>query len=73
MSKPRWYVTCYADTDPGYPRPKRRDRAWTVSRRPGEEGWITDCGYDGYGLTFAQASELALAANLTWLRRKEPK
>ena len=56
----RWYATvdsscCYPD-DPDA-------RVWTVSRDPHATGWRTDSGHDGYGLTKAEAEELANAAN----------
>lgn len=58
MSK--WYVTIdkqssYID-DPD-------ECVWTVSRDPNTTGWCTDSGYSGYGLTKADAEELANAAN----------
>ena len=43
--------------------PQPHERVWTVSRDPDETGWETDCGYNGYGLTKADAEELANAAN----------
>ena len=60
----RWYVAAY-------PRPDitKQDRVWTVSRNPDEPGWITDGSYDGYGLTWADATELMEAANAAWQRK----
>jgi hypothetical protein len=56
----RWYVVCSTcATDP-----QPEDRIWTISRKPDEEGWITDGGYPGYGLTKAEAEELTAAANM---------
>lgn len=53
-----WYVVAqWPDmTDP-------EDTVWTVSRDPNVPGWNTDGGYPGYGLTKADAEELAQAAN----------
>lgn len=39
------------------------DRVWTLSRNKEKAGWKTDAGCNGYGLTFAEATELADAAN----------
>lgn len=41
----------------------RNRQIWTVSESPDQEGWNTDMGFDGYGLTYAQAKFLADAAN----------
>jgi hypothetical protein len=60
--KRRWYVTCFA-TECGGSLPTKRERVWTLSRHPKKAGWNTDADYGGYGLTFAQATELARAAN----------
>ncbi len=55
----KWHVVCSEfATDP-----KESDEIWTVSRDPKAEGWTTDCGQNGYGLTYADAKELADAAN----------
>jgi len=54
----RWHVVAY---DPEEARPE--EAVWTVSLNAGMPGWETDCGYPGYGLTYAQAKELADAAN----------
>jgi hypothetical protein len=58
VTEKRWYVVAYED---------RRDDPnaliWTVSRNPDETGWETDTGCGGYGLTKADAEELANAAN----------
>lgn len=60
-NKLRWYVVCdeYASDK------SKKALVWTVSRdhRP---GWNTDCGCLGYGLTHADATELADAANAKW-------
>lgn len=59
---PRWYVVCS-------PEANRKDKVdpeaaiWTLSRYPDCTGWITDGGYDGYGLKKIDAEELASAAN----------
>ena len=36
---------------------------WTVSFDPDEEGWTTDCGHPGYGLTKPVAEEIARRYN----------
>ena len=65
----RWYVTrSHADETSD---PRFLEAIWTVSLDPTQEGWITDSGCGGYGLTFAQATELADAANAMWLKNKE--
>ena len=66
--KQRWYVVCseYAVD------PQKRERIWTVSRKKNVEGWETDAGCPRYGLTYAQAEELAAAANFCWLGRCRP-
>jgi len=54
-----WYVVCSAlatDPDP-------KDRIWTLSHDPKHTGWNTNHGTPGYGMTKAQAQELADAAN----------
>lgn len=58
----RWYVVAdREDAD--------KDLAvWTISRDPRQEGWCTDSGCSGYGLTFAAATELADAANAAWAK-----
>lgn len=62
MTEQRWYVVAggyyYADE---HPAPE--DEIWTVSREPDRAGWNTEGGHAGYGLTKAQADELADAAN----------
>ena len=56
----KWYVTIdkhsshIAEPD---------ECVWTISRDPGCTGWNTDSGHFGYGLTKADAEELANAAN----------
>ena len=56
-TKVRWHVVAdYDDADP-------MDYVWTVSMDPKREGWRTDGGHCGYGLTRADAEELASAAN----------
>lgn len=47
------------------------EQTWTISRgdRP---GWCTDGGYDGYGLTKAEAEFLATAANEKEARDGKP-
>jgi hypothetical protein len=68
----RWHVVCEWDElveDDGTPyewrgeRPHDNDRVWTMSQHPRQTGWETDSGCDGYGLTYAEAEELARAAN----------
>ena len=60
----RWYVVAEdPDADPS-------DRVWTVSRQVDEAGWNTDGGHEGYGLTKAQATELADGANSVVANRK---
>jgi hypothetical protein len=39
------------------------EKVFTVSTDPNKPGWETDGGYDGYGLTKAQAQFLVDAAN----------
>ena len=55
-----WYVVI--DRDASYTGPD--DRVWTVSKDPNKPGWETDCGYQGYGLTKADAEFLVSAANI---------
>jgi len=56
----RWYVivdsSCSYLDDPDA-------KVWTLSRDPDETGWRTDSGHNGYGLTKADAEELANSAN----------
>ena len=56
-----WFVvrdkSCSSDID------DEEAAVWTLSRWPNETGWETDSGYSGYGLTYADARELADAAN----------
>lgn len=60
----KWYVVC--NDDCSYEGDERDAEAvWTLSKNPTEEGWRTDSGYPGYGLTRADAEELANAANST--------
>lgn len=60
--KSRWYIVCNEDCS--YEGDERNDlRVWTLSRTPEKEGWCTDSGQPGYGLTKAEAKELANAAN----------
>lgn len=47
----------------------KEEKIWTLSRDPEEEGWETDCGEPGYGLTYADAKELADAANAAESKR----
>jgi hypothetical protein len=53
----RWHVVAFDETA------EPHERVWTVSRDPTKTGWETDAGYEGYGLTKAEAQELANAAN----------
>lgn len=57
---PKWYVTI--DKQSSYIG-EPDECVWTVSRDPNTTGWCTDSGYSGYGLTKADAEELANAAN----------
>jgi hypothetical protein len=56
----KWYVTADKHSshldDPD-------ERVWTLSRNQSTTGWNTDSGHPGYGLTKADAEELANAAN----------
>ena len=67
MDKPvtteKWFAVF--DTATSYEEDKERAEAkiWTLSRSHQEVGWNTDGGYDGYGLTKADAEFLAQAAN----------
>lgn len=54
-----WYVV----VDAAAGNPKEEDEIWTVSQEKNKPGWYTDGGYPGYGLTKAQATTLADAAN----------
>lgn len=54
-----WYVVCHRLAED----PQPDDEIWTLSRDPDQPGWNTDCGFPGYGLTKADAQELAEAAN----------
>ena len=36
---------------------------WTISKNPNREGWCTDSGQPGYGLSKADAEFLVRAAN----------
>jgi hypothetical protein len=56
-------MTWYVVVDDFAIDPDPQERIWTVSRHPGFTGWNTDSGDDGYGLTKADAEELANAAN----------
>jgi hypothetical protein len=57
----RWYVV--RDSMCSYDIRDEEARVWTLSLSPTETGWNTDSGYSGYGLTYAEACELADAAN----------
>ena len=52
----KWYVV--VDENCSYPEP--HEHVWTVSRDPNETGWNTDSGFNGYGLTKADAAEAAM-------------
>jgi len=56
----KWHVV--VDGDCSYPD-DRDARVWTLSRNKDYTGWETDSGFNGYGLTKADAEELASAAN----------
>lgn len=56
----RWYAVC----DPFSSSKDDPDAwIWTLSKDPNETGWNTDGGFDGYGLTKADADHLAACAN----------
>lgn len=63
----RWYVTTAHPESVG-----EEDDVWTLSHDPKKEGWSTDSSCDGYGLTFADATELADAANAVWKAKTTP-
>ena len=56
-----WYVVrdqfCSSDID------DEEAAVWTLSRLRTETGWETDGGFNGYGLVYADARELADGAN----------
>lgn len=68
----KWFVTCWATycnsvniqngKEPKCDIPDDLDTVWTISRDHAE-GWETDGGCPGYGLTKIDAMELADAAN----------
>lgn len=60
----RWYVV--RDDQCSYDIRDEEARVWTLSHSPDETGWETDSGYGGYGLTYAEANELATAANYSY-------
>ena len=62
-----WYVIAFDDdAEPD-------DEVWTLSQDPSEcEGWNTDGGQIGYGLTKTDAEFLANAANEKLERMKHP-
>ncbi len=68
--KQRWYVVAYDDYDW---KPNKREAIWTLSRNPNATGWETDAAYVGYGLTYAQAKEIADAANNAWVYKQARK
>lgn len=53
------FVVC----DPMAVDPAPEDRIWTISVNPKIPGWNTDGGHHGYGLTKADAEEIARAFN----------
>lgn len=53
------------DPLPLWPLPHDTDLVWTVSQNEWEEGWETDSGVQGYGLTKATAQFLCDLANLS--------
>lgn len=59
-----WYVTCFDELHRDGLKANPEEAIWTVSKDPEDEGWNTDCGQLGYGLTKADAQELADAANV---------
>jgi hypothetical protein len=56
-----WHVV--RDKSCSYDLNNDEAEVWTLSRTPGVPGWETDSGYSGYGLKYADARELADAAN----------
>ena len=56
-----WYVV--RDPSCSYDIDDPDEQVWTLSRNPSRTGWNTDSGYNGYGLTYADARMLADAAN----------
>ena len=58
----RFYVVCGGyDGESKIHQPN--ERVWTISTSPDIQGWNTDGGYDGYGLTEPIAKFLVNAAN----------
>ncbi len=58
-----WYAVREPDREDDEP-------SHTVSLDPNEHGWTNDSGVHGYGLTWAQAQELAYATRVLALARK---
>lgn len=58
----KWYVVNSRPDDDDEDLPSKN--IWTVSTDPNEDGWMTDFGFPGYGITKDQAEELANGANL---------
>ena len=52
-------MTWYVVVDENCTEPTPDEKVWTLSRNPKRPGWETDCGFPGYGLTKADAEELA--------------
>lgn len=67
--QPVWHVVCSRDAEDGQ---DPDECIWTVSRDPKMDGWNTDSGCFGYGLTKADAEELAAGANLVASLDKKP-
>jgi hypothetical protein len=58
----KWYATY--DSGCSYEGDElNKVNVWTVSKYPNREGWCTDSGYPGYGLSKSDAEFLAQAAN----------
>jgi hypothetical protein len=64
----RWFVVTERKQYPGE-TDISEEQCWTISREEGVSGWENDGGYIGYGLTKADAEELANAANAAWALR----
>jgi hypothetical protein len=78
MGGQRWYVVAETTKEKELELFKGRDEdgrpyeVWTLSLDPETPGWNTDSAYNGYGLTYDLAKELADAANEKWARQRAP-
>jgi len=59
----KWYVVRSNSASEYDDIPFDEREIWTLSKNPNEEGWTTDSGASGYGLTRRDAEFLAQAAN----------